>query len=258
MSNPAYLQNFGKLRKDMRKREASDTMSASGRWDDLFLRASKPYLRKKTRRESMRRETKVYVAKGCKPIPFIPNGVVTTLLGFTSDPAKVKYRLDSPSYPSRARELSQEDRKPQTFTKLVPTEWKDVYSSLRSMVHKIRMRDRKLTRQLVKDFALLWPIRHSLAKSVGKRVEAEMPAGFTDAVLVSRTPSVPKVEVVVRAKRKVAKSVYEEYEKIKSILRKIDHGSQLAHESWDKVAKADRRGLLRRQRVLLSIIEAGK
>ena len=85
-----------------------------------------------------------------------------------------------------------------------------------------------------------------------------MPAGFTDAVLVSRTPSVPKVEVVVRAKRKVAKSVYEEYEKIKSILRKIDHGSQLAHESWDKVAKADRRGLLRRQRVLLSIIEAGK
>jgi hypothetical protein len=275
MSNPAYLQNFGKLRKDMRKREVSDTMSASGRWDDLFLRASKPYLRKKTRRESMRRETKVYVAKGCKPIPFIPNGEVTTLLGFTSDPSKVKYRLDSPSYPSRARELSQEDRKPQTFTKLVPTEWKDVYSSLRSMVHKIRMRDRKLTRQLVKDFALLWPIRHSLAKSVGKRVEAEMSAGFTDAMLVSRTPSVPKVEVVVKAKpRKVAKSIYEEFEKNREMLASIDHAHWHAKSSWHerltkrlaKVKQDDwesrldgmRQDLARRQKVLLGIIEAGK
>jgi hypothetical protein len=121
------------------------------------------------------------------------------------------------------------------------------------------MRDRKLTRQLVKDFALLWPIRHSLAKSVGKRVEAEMPAGFTDAVLVSRTPSVPKVEVVVKAKpRKVAKSVYAEYEKIRKYLRHLDSKSQLAHESWGKPIAADRQEALRRQRVLLSIIEAGK
>jgi hypothetical protein len=275
--NPAYLQNFGKLHKDMRKREVSDTMSASGRWDDLYLRASKPYLAKTTRRESMRRDTKVYVAKGSRPIPMIPNGEVTTLLGFTSDPAKVKYKLDSPSYPSRSRALSHEVRKPQVFTKMVATDWKEVYASLRSMAHKIRMRDRALTRQLVKDFALLWPIRHTLAKSIDKRVEENRAIGFTSEMQISKPKAIPKVTIEVKAKvkpRKVAKVVLEEFKKNQLLLLELHKCPRLATYSWhqsilhilrkvkpekmNEAVESLRLSVLRRQKALLLIIEGGK
>jgi nitrogen regulatory protein PII len=84
-----------------------------------------------------------------------------------------------------------------------------------------------------------------------------------------------KVEVVVKAKpRKVAKSVYAEFEKNREMLASIDHAHWHAKSSWHerltkrlaKVKQDDwesrldgmRQDLARRQKVLLGIIEAGK
>jgi hypothetical protein len=257
MSNPAYLQNFGKLRKDMRNREVHDTMSASGRWDDLYLRASKPYIRKVGRRQSMPRDLKIIVQKGAAPLRFQPNGEVTTLLGFKCDPAAYKYKLDSPSYPSRSRELSQTDRVETHKPQMIPVAWKDVYASLRAMVKKIRFRDPAFTKAVVRDFQTLWPHRHTLKHAVALAKSREV-FGLPDAGYEMPEPPKSKIVIEVKPKRKVAKSVYAEYEKIKKYLREIDRVNRLSPEAWDKQIRADRQEALRRQRVLLSIIEAGK
>ena len=188
--NDTYLQDFGTRRSVHRHNPKPDPMASTGRWDDLYLRASKPRLRKKHRRDSMRRETKVYVAKGAKALHFQPNAEVCKLLGFTCDESKYKYKLDSPSYPSRHRELSLEDKPRQKLVRVVPSEWCDVYTSLRMMIHKIRCRDPRMTRLLVKDFQLLWPIRHQLAKSINQRIDR--PVGFTE-MQTKPLPPIPSV-----------------------------------------------------------------
>jgi hypothetical protein len=256
MSNPAYLQNFGKLRKDMRKREVHDTMSASGRWDDLYLRASKPYIPQVGRRQSMRANCTLTIKSknGNDPVVWtgkIP-GAATVALGFVSDPTKHKYRLDSPSYPSRARELSHQPKPLQKYLlKDGRIEPFNVHNRIAWLIRKIRFAQAGQD-GFRRELAVVFQNRHALANLFHPMLKPEVKP---EPVKVVK----PKVVKVTKPKpRKVAKSVYEEYEKIKSILRLIDQGSQLAHESWDKVAKADRQELLRRQRVLLSIIQAGK
>jgi len=247
-----YLQDFGTRRSIHRARPKVDPMAASGRWDDLFLRASKPILRKGCKRKSMRRDLKITLTPGGKVYTGVkPTGKLTAAIGMTSDSSAIKYKLDSPSYPARHRELSHErapwrDRKDEGFVVGV----RNVYDVLRGMVHKLRFRDPKLNARTEHLFRVAWANRHKLAKL------ATLPAKPKVVKL-----SVKPIAVAPKPKskpRKVAKAVYEEYEQIKSLLHKMDKTYQLAHESWDKVAKADRQELLRRQRVLLSIIEAGK
>ena len=253
MSNPAYLQNFGKLRKDMRKREVNDTMSASGRWDDLYLRASKPYIPQVGRRQSMRANCTLTIKakNGNDPVVWtgkIP-GAATVALGFVSDPTKYKYRLDSPSYPSRSRELSHQPKPLQKYLlKDGRIEPFNVHNRIAWLIRKIRFAQAGQD-GFRRELAVVFQNRHALANLFHPMLKPEVKPEPVKVV---------KPKVVKAKPRKVAKAIYEEYEKIKSILRKIDHGSQLAHESWDKVAKADRQDLLRRQRVLLSIIQDGK
>jgi hypothetical protein len=267
-----YLQDFGTRRAVHRSKPKTDPMAASGRWDDLYLRASKPRLRKTHRRDSMRRDIKVIVQKGAKPLSFQPNGEVTTLLGFKCDPSAYKYKLDSPSYPSRSRELSQTDRVETKKPVMIPVAWKDVYGSLREMVRKIRFRDRKLTVGLVRDFQTLWPHRHSLKHAVDLAKSREV-FGLPDAGYEKPQPPKPKVIVEVKP-RKVAKAIYEEFDRNREMLSSIDHASLHCKDSWHerlikRLAKVKRRDwesrldgirqdLARRQKVLLGIIEAGK
>lgn len=245
--NDTYLQDFGTRRSMHRSKPKTDPMAASGRWDDLYLRASKPRLRKTHRRDSMRKETKVYLAPGSKPLHFTPNGEVGHLLGFTCDNSKYKYRLDSPSYPARHRELSLEDRKPQKLQKVIPTDWRDVYTSLRAMVHKIRVRDRKMTRLLVRDFALLWPLRHQLAKSINARVDK--PVGFTDAP--APKPVIAQAPVVKASKPANFRVLAFEYRANLTELAKL---SAINDEVMTKAQTARRVELSARQRELFRMI----
>lgn len=257
MSNPAYLQNFGKLRKDTRKREVHDTMSASGRWDDLYLRASKPYIPQVGRRQSMRANCTLTIKSknGNDPVVWtgkIP-GAATVALGFVSDPTKYKYRLDSPSYPSRSRELSHQPKPLQKYLlKDGRIEPFNVHNRIAWLIRKIRFAQAGQD-GFRRELAVVFQNRHALANLFHPMLKPEVkPEVKPEPVKVVK----PKV---VKAKpRKVAKSVYEEYEKIKKYLRYLDHKSQLAHESWDEPIAADRQEALRRQRVLLSIIQAGK
>jgi hypothetical protein len=253
MSNPAYLQNFGKLRKDMRKREVHDTMSASGRWDDLYLRASKPYIPQVGRRQSMRANCTLTIKSknGNDPVVWtgkIP-GAATVALGFVSDPTKYKYRLDSPSYPSRSRELSHQPKPLQKYLlKDGRIEPFNVHNRIAWLIRKIRFAQAGQD-GFRRELAVVFQNRHALANLFHPMLKPEVKPEPVKVV---------KPKVVKPKPRKVAKSVYEEYEKIKKYLRYLDRKSQLAHESWDEPIAADRQEALRRQRVLLSIIQAGK
>lgn len=250
MSNPAYLQNFGKLHKDMRKREVNDTMSASGRWDDLYLRASKPRI-KQGRRQGMRRDLTISLKGGPSFKVTSITGQVTQALGLHCDPVTVKYKLDSPSYPSRHRELSQQDRVNSPRMEMRVVGVRHVYDVLAELIIKLRFRaPNEFT---TRTFRALWANRHALKAKATLPRKSEMPK---TAVVSQPVPA--RVEPPKAKPRKVAKAIYEEYEKIKKYLRHLDAKSQLAHESWDKKIAADRQEALRRQRVLLSIIEAGK
>ena len=242
-----YLQDFGTRRSARRDRPKTDPMAASGRWDDLYLRASKPRLPKKVRRDSMHRDTKVYLQKGCKPIKFQPNGEVGQLLGFTCDNTKYKYRLDSPSYPSRHRELSHEDKPNQKLVRVVPVGWRDVFTSLRAMVHKIRVRDPRFTRLLVRDFQLLWPMRHQLAKTINPQVD-EPPIGYSDPVRVAPTPvAKPQHKPTPPANLKVLTAEYRDNQAELARLAKND-------ELVTKQEAARREELTARQRELFRMV----
>ena len=258
MSNPAYLQNFGKLRKDMRKREVHDTMSASGRWDDLYLRASKPYIPQVGRRQSMRANCTLTIKakNGNDPVVWtgkIP-GAATVALGFVSDPTKYKYRLDSPSYPSRSMELSHQPKPLQKYLyKEGRIEPFNVHDRIAWLIRKIRFAQAGKD-GFRRDLAVLFQYRHVLANLFHPMLKPEVKPEPVKVVKAK----VVKAKVVKAKPRKVAKAIYEEYEKIKKYLRHLDDKSQLAHESWDKPIAVDRQEALRRQRVLLSIIQDGK
>jgi hypothetical protein len=264
--NDTYLQDFGTRRSIHRARPKVDPMAASGRWDDLYLRASKPYLRKKFKRDSMRKETKLYftkkirqyttvdgkktwslVVKKSASIPIQPNAEVGQLLGFQCDEVHRKYKLDTPSYPARHRELSLEDRRPQNLVKMVPVGWKPVYASLRQMIHKIRMRDRRLTRLLVDDFRVLWPMRHELKKQIDPRVEK--PLGFGESI--APKPEYPTAPAAPKATKPANfKAMAKEY---KLNVRKLADLS-FNEESASKAQIAERDGLVARQRELFRLV----
>ena len=255
MSNPAYLQNFGKLRKDMRKREVNDTMSASGRWDDLYLRASKPYIPQVGRRQSMRANCTLTIKSknGKDDVVWTGkiSGVAGVALGFVSDPTKYKYRLDSPSYPSRSRELSHQPKPLQKYLfKNGRIEPFNVHDRIAWLIRKIRFAQAGQD-GFRRELAVVFQNRHVLANLFHPMLKVEDKP-------VAKAVKVKVAKVTKPKPRKVAKSVYAEYEKIKKYLRHLDRKSQLVHESWEKPIAADRQEALRRQRVLLSIIEAGK
>ena len=255
MSNPAYLQNFGKLRKDMRKREVHDTMSASGRWDDLYLRASKPYTPKVGRRQSMRANCTLTIKSknGNEPVQWTGkiSGVAGVALGFVSDPTKYKYRLDSPSYPSRSRELSHQPKPLQKYLlKDGRIEPFNVHNRIAWLIRKIRFAQAGQD-GFRRELAVVFPNRHVLANLFHPMLKVEDKP-------VAKVVKVKVAKVTKPKPRKVAKAIYEEYEKIKKYLREIDRVNRLSPEAWDKQIRADRQEALRRQRVLLSIIEAGK
>ena len=228
-------------------------MSASGRWDDLYLRASKPYIPQVGRRQSMRANCTLTIKSknGNDPVVWtgkIP-GAATVALGFVSDPTKYKYRLDSPSYPSRARELSHQPKPLQKYLfKDGRIEPFNVHNRIAWLIRKIRFAQAGQD-GFRRELAVVFQNRHALANLFHPMLKPEVKPEPVKVV---------KPKVVKAKPRKVAKSVYEEYEKIKKYLRYLDHKSQLAHESWDEPIAADRQEALRRQRVLLSIIQAGK
>lgn len=264
-----YLQDFGTRRSIHRSKPKTDPMAASGRWDDLYLRASKPRLRKTVRRDSMRRDTNVYFTRKVKTwtkvngkrvysvevhrsksIAFRPNGEVGKLLGFTCDNTKHKYKLDSPSYPARHRELSHEDKPRQQLQKLVPVGWKQVYPALREMIHKIRVRDPRFTRILVKDFKVLWPMRHELRRSIDRRFEAErMPAyGNSAPAPVARPMPLPETKAT---KPRRHKSLVREYQKNQAELESLGRFNE---ELLTRMQAARREELTARQRELFRMV----
>lgn len=232
-----YLQDFGTRRSIHRSKPKTDPMAASGRWDDLYLRASKPRLRKAVRRQSMRRDLKLRLTPGGKIYTGVkPSGKLTTMMGLKSDPYAAKYKLDSPSYPARHRELSHEtipwrEYKDDTFVRGV----RNVYDVLGDLVRKLRFRDPRFNERTRKQFQVLWANRHRLLKL------ATLPRRMKVTKVVHK-PGLVKVSVKPKSKRVIPPSLLCEYKDIQARLATMD--------SEDK----DRVNLLLRQRELYSLI----
>lgn len=264
--NDTYLQDFGTRRAVHRSKPKVDPMAASGRWDDLYLRASKPRL-KQTRRQGMRRDLTITVKNGPSFKIASVSGKVTDALGFHCDPVAVKYKLDSPSYPSRHRELSQQDRVKSPKVEMQIVGVRHVYDVLAELITKLRFRaPNEFT---TRTFRALWANRHALKAKATIPRKSEMPK---TAVISQPVPV--RVEAPKPKPRKVAKAIYEEFEKNREMLASIDHAHWHGKDSWHerltkrlaKVKQCDwesrldgmRQDLARRQKVLLGIIEAGK
>jgi hypothetical protein len=179
------------------------------------------------------------------------SGVAGVALGFVSDPTKYKYRLDSPSYPSRSRELSHQPKPLQKYLlKDGRIEPFNVHNRIAWLIRKIRFAQAGQD-GFRRELAVVFPNRHVLANLFHPMLKVEDKP-------VAKVVKVKVAKVTKPKPRKVAKAIYEEYEKIKKYLREIDRVNRLSPEAWDKQIRADRQEALRRQRVLLSIIEAGK
>jgi hypothetical protein len=130
---------------------------------------------------------------------------------------------------------------------MVPVGWKPVYASLRQMIHKIRMRDRRLTRLLVDDFRVLWPMRHELKKQIDPRVEK--PLGFGESI--APKPEYPTAPAAPKATKPANfTAMAKEY---KLNVRKLADLS-FNEESASKAQIAERDGLVARQRELFRLV----
>lgn len=211
-----YLQDFGTRRPRRKARPKLDPMAASGRWDDLYLRASKPRLRK-VRRQSMRKDIKVRLTPGGKVYTGIkPSGALTAKLGFTSEASAIKYKLDSPSYPARHRELSHErapwrEHRDDTFVRGV----RNVYDVLDDLVRKLRFRDPRLNERTRKQFEVLWANRHRLLKL------ATLPKRMQVTKVVPQA-SLVKVSVKPKSKRVIPPTALAEFNEIRAKLGTMD------------------------------------
>lgn len=214
-----YLQDFGTRRSVRRSKPKLDPMAASGRWDDLYLRASKPRL-KQVRRHSMRSDfvLRIHSTNGGDDVIWDKRigGQAGVLLGFVSSPSSVKYKLDSPSYPSRARELSHTDKPLQKY----------LFKTGRIQPFNIRDRVSWLIRKLrfspygrevhMSQLTVLFKNRHELIKLFASHnVRRVTPA---KRVKVRR---VVKARVI-RSKRVVPNSAIAEFKDIRDRLAAMD------------------------------------
>ena len=229
-----YLQDFGHLRKQAKARDVHDPMSACGRWDDLYLRASKPRL-KRVRRQSMRRDLTISLKNGPTFKITSINGEATKMLGFHCEPVTVKYKLDSPSYPSRHRELSQEDRSRAPRMQMRTVGVRHVYDVLEELIRKLRFRAPNERTLLA--FRALWEHRHRL------KAHADLPRNPKVKTKPQLRPApAVKASARVTSKRVIPPAALAEFNSIRERLSKMDP------ESKDRVA------LLMRQRELHKLI----
>ena len=162
--NPTYLQDFGKLRKDMRAREVHDPMSSAGRWEDLELDLKKPHIPQARRKPVKRNMTLTIdgVTAPCRKL----SGKSSVLLGFHTD-KQYSHKLDTMKNPGYLAEVRAADKPDQwklyAFTR--KSKARPVNAVIRDLIRKIRFGKTPIESVRAvyrRKLALLWKARHDL------------------------------------------------------------------------------------------------